>query len=422
MEQYLPYLNWIDHQQHHMKELVISLCNINSHTMNYKGLEEVLKELKKAFEVLKGEMKEVELAPRTIVDEHGKIVQVPLGKALHITKRPNAPIKMLFAGHMDTVYPKNSTFQHVVEQDGVRLLGPGVADMKGGLVVLLTALQAVEKSPYAANIGWEIIINPDEEIGSPGSSSLYKEAAQRNHLALLFEPAHADGAIVSSRAGSMKLTVIVRGRAAHAGRDFAKGRSALFAIAPLIVDLEKLNTLKPDGDEVQNFEDQVIVNCGELTAGSGHNVVPELAILRINVRANNPQLLSATKERIESLIKKHQVRDGIFMELHDDGINPPKMVDYGTEKMVEYLTHAAKELGIQLKTKPSRGASDGNLLSSCGLACIDTLGVIGANIHTHNEYMLIDSLVERAKLAALFILRVGAQEYQFDSTKSPIAL
>lgn len=422
MEHYLPYLQWIDHQRDHMKDLVVAWGNINSHAFNYAGLEEQMKALKKSFEVLGADMKEVDIAPHTVVDDHGNNTRMPLGKALHMVKRPDAPIRILFGGHMDTVYPKNSTFQRVVEQDNLRLLGPGVCDMKGGLVVLLTALQAVEKSPYAHKIGWEVIINPDEEIGSPGSHSLFQDAAHRHHLGLLFEPSHSDGSIVTKRAGSMKLSIIVKGKAAHAGRDYAKGRSALFAIAPLIVDLEALNTLKPNGDEGVNFDEQIIVNCGELRSGSGHNVVPDLAVLRVNVRAAKPDLLKTVKAQIQELVKKHSTRDGIWIELHEDGTNPPKMLDFGTEKIIEWLGFCAKDLGMTLTGKPSRGACDGNFLASCGLSTVDTLGPVGGNIHTHNEFLLIDSLPQRAKLAALLVMRIGAGDYVFDAPKTVIAL
>ena len=422
MQHYIPYLQWIDHQRQTMKELVQSWGNINTHATHYAGLQEQMKALKKSFKSLGGSIKEVDLPPHTTVDDHGNNMRVALGKALHITIRENAPIKILLAGHMDTVYTKQSTFQKVYDQDDVRLHGPGVCDMKGGLVVMLTALEALEKSPYAANIGWEVIINPDEEIGSPGSHEIYREAAARNHLGLLFEPSHMDGSIVSSRAGSMKLSIVVKGKSAHAGRDYAKGRSSIFALAPLIVDLEALNTLKPNGDELGNFDEQVIVNCGEVHSGSGYNVVPDLAVLRINVRAARPDILMNVKAKIESLVQKHSTRDGIWIELHEDGINPPKLLDAGTQKIIEWLSQTAKDLGTTLTFKPSRGACDGSFLASCGLSCVDSLGVIGGNIHTHDEFMLIDSLTSRAKLTALLLMRLGAGDYVFDPSKTVIAL
>jgi len=410
MEPYLPYLQWLDHQRQAMKELVMKWGNINSHTFNYEGLELQLKALKDAFKVLEADIKEIKLATQHVVDDHGKKSTRPLGKALHFIKRPDAQVKVLFGGHMDTVYHKDSPFQKVVDEDNIRLHGPGVCDMKGGLVVLLYALQALEKSPYASQIGWEVIINPDEEIGSPGSRTLFEEAAKRHKFGLIFEPSHQDGSLVSSRAGSMKLSLIVKGKAAHAGRDFAKGRSALFAAASFITDLEQLNTLKPNGDEVENFENQVIVNCGEMRSGLGHNVVPDLATLRINVRSGSPEKLRDTKKAIEELVKKHSARDGIWMELHTDSASPPKVVDKNTKQLLDDLTKTASDLGITLTTKPSRGSCDGNFLAGAGLATVDALGVIGGNIHTHDEFLLIDSLPARAKLVALFIMRLGVSQ------------
>ncbi len=417
MDHYLPYLDWLNHQKEHMKDLVTTWGNINSHTFNYQGLEKQLNLLKKSFQLLEAEVKEIDLPQQHIVDEHGSKSTRALGKALHFVKRKDAHQKVLFGGHMDTVYPITSKFQAVTEKDG-KLLGPGVCDMKGGLVVLLYALQAFEKSPYAKEVGWEIIINPDEEVGSPGSHKLYEEAAKRCKLGLIFEPSHSDGSLVSSRAGSMKLSVVVKGKAAHAGRDFAKGRSALFAAASLITDLEKLNTLKPNGDEGENFEDQVIVNCGEIHSGHGYNIVPDLAVIRINVRAASLNKFQEVRKKIDELVKKHSERDGIWMEIHEDGKSPPKELDSKTKELIEHLSVCAKDLGYELRTKPSRGACDGNFLHAAGLSTIDALGPIGANIHTPDEFLVIDSLLERAKLVALYLMRLGAHEFTFEKEKT----
>jgi glutamate carboxypeptidase len=188
------------------------------------------------------------------------------------------------------------------------------------------------------------------------------------------------------------------------------------------VDLEALNTLKPNGDEVQNFDDQVIVNCGEIRSGTGYNIVPDLAILRINVRAAKPEKMAEVKEQITNLVHKHSTKDGIWMELHEDGLNPPKTLDAGTKRLVEWLFKCSEDLGESLTLKPSRGACDGNFLAHSGLSTIDTLGVIGGNIHTHNEFLLIDSLPKRAKLAALLLMKIGSLDFELDAPKKSIAL
>lgn len=424
MQHYTPFLLWIDHQKDHMVELVTKWSNINTHPTNLSGLELQMQELKKGFEVLEGQYEELKLPPYTSIDDHGNKVSVNLGKALKITKRPKAPIQLFFAGHMDTVFTKNSTFQSVKAQEA-KLFGPGVCDMKGGLVVLLKALQALEKSPYAEKIGWQVLINPDEEIGSPGSKGLFEEAATQHHLGLIFEPAHSDGAIVTTRAGAMKLTIVVRGKAAHAGRDFAKGRSALFAAANLVVDIEKLNTLTPAGanDTPEDvLGDHVIVNVGELHSGSGFNIVPDLAIIKINIRSGNADKMQEMKGKIEELVKKHSLRDGIWMEIHASHTVLPKVVNQGAERLIDWLTSCANDLKITLKGRPSRGVCDGNTLAAGGLATVDTLGPIGGNIHTYDEFVLIDSLPQRAKLCALLLMRLGNGEYVLESPHSTIQL
>ncbi|MFI5344377.1 MAG: hydrolase, partial [Chlamydiales bacterium] len=369
--------------------------------------------LKKDFEPLEGVMQELVLPSYAIIDERGNKTSVPLGKALHITKRSDAPIKILLGGHMDTVYSKNSSFQKVIEIDEKKLGGPGVCDMKGGIAVLLIALQALEKSPYASKIGWEVIINPDEEIGSPGSFEIFERAAKRNQLGLLFEPALADGSIVTERSGSMNLVVVVKGKAAHAGRDFEKGKNAIFAGAALVHDIEKIN-IAPDNSAT--------INIGEFRSGNSFNIVPDLAIIRINVRAPLPDTMQNIKAEIQRLASIHSTRDGISIELIDQTIRFPKKVDAATEKIMGWLNSCAQEFDISLSYKSTRGASYGNILSSAGLPTIDSLGVMGGEIHTHNEFLHVDSLTEKAKIVALLLMKIGNGEFNLQSPQRAIAL
>ena len=142
---------------------------------------------------------------------------------------------------MDTVYAVDHPFQKSVRIDDKILRGPGATDAKGGIVVMLVVLQAFERSPWAEKVGWEVLINPDEEIGSPGSAPLLIQAAKRNHLGLVFEPSLPDGNLVGARKGSGNFTVIARGKAAHAGRDPQLGRNAIDALARFIVALASLD-------------------------------------------------------------------------------------------------------------------------------------------------------------------------------------
>lgn len=231
MVDYATHLDWIKGQQDHMVSLVERWAAVNSGSRNTAGLNTLLDLLIDDFSTLGGEMRSPSLPPQTMVDSRGEPTEVPVGKALSIVKRPSAPLKVFLGIHYDTVFQADHPFQECSRIDRDRLKGPGVADAKGGLAVMLTALEALERSPWTQNIGWEILINPDEEIGSPGSAELLRAAAKRNHLGLLFEPALPGGALVSSRRGSGNFTVVVRGRAAHAGRNPGEGRNAIHLLA-----------------------------------------------------------------------------------------------------------------------------------------------------------------------------------------------
>lgn len=410
MMHYDPYLQWIDHQKEHMIKLVTTWSNINSHSMNVEGLAKQFEALKEQFSLLGGDLQDLTLPPFQHIDSNGNTVTEPLGKALLIIKRPHAKVKILLSGHMDTVYHKNSSFQKAKQIDETKISGPGVTDMKGGLVILLTALQALEKSPYASHIGWEVLITPDEEIGSPGSKTILERSAKRNQIGLVFEPAFPDGALISERGGSVNLTLVVHGQAAHAGRDFDKGASAIYAVAPLIAELETLNT------------PEITINVGELSSGHSFNIVPDLAIVKINIRSHSKELMGKTIAKIEDLVLRYGKKAGISMELHTGSARQPKLMDAETEKFLSWLDECAKAIDISLPRRKTRGVSDGNTLAMHGLATIDSLGGIGAEIHTSNEYLLIDSLTKRAKLIALFLMKVANAEFEILHKAPPIAL
>jgi glutamate carboxypeptidase len=277
------------------------------------------------------------------------------------------------------------------------LSGPGVADAKGGLVVMLTALRALERSSVASKLGWEVALNPDEEIGSPGSSRLLEEAAKRNHFGLVFEPSLPDGSLVGARKGSGNFTVVVRGRAAHAGRDFHLGRSAILTLADFITKL----------DASQSDFPGVTINCGRIEGGGALNIVPDLAIGRFNVRVTSAEDQSAVKRRINDLVQQASQRDGISVKLHGGFHSPPKPLDPKSSKLFDLAVACGKELGLNLQIHPSGGACDGNRLASAGLPVIDTLGPRGGNLHSDQEYLVIESLAERAKLTAMVLMQLA---------------
>jgi glutamate carboxypeptidase len=318
---------------------------------------------------------------------------------------------------MDTVYGEDSPFQSVRVMDEGRINGPGVADAKGGLVVMLVALECLERflggSGSAArhpSLGWEVLINPDEEIGSPGSKPLLLEAAARNNLGLLFEPALPDGSLVSERKGSGNFTVVVRGKAAHAGRNPQDGRSAIIAAAQLVLALQQLAA---PGTPARHLAG-VTINVGAIEGGGAVNMVPDLAILRTNVRVPTGGGVAAqtVEEEIRKLAASFQ-RDGISIAVHG-GITspptPPASPSSPTASLMQQITRCGAELGLKLAWHPTGGACDGNRLAAAGLPCVDSLGVRGGEIHSPGEFLWVESLAERAKLVGLLLMKLASGE------------
>jgi len=385
----------LDAQKEKMVKQLTLWANINSHSDNLQGLAKMLKVLEKSFFTLKGFSERIPLDPRPILSPLGKIVMQPQGEALHITKRSHAPIQVFLGGHMDTAYLLSHPFQSVNHVNENILQGPGVADMKGGLLIMLTALQVLENHPAAKNIGWEVLINPDEEIGSIGSEWLFRAAAQRNHLGLIFEPAFADGGLVSSRKGSMNFSVKAEGRAAHAGRDFDKGCNAILALAEYIIQASRLND--PDKG--------ISINPGYIQGGGPVNIVPELAICRFNARAIHKVDFEHLQKNLTKLIENKG--EGLTLHYHQESNRKPKIFDPKSAHLFEMINSCAKEQGYTLLHSPSGGVCDGNILAEEGMPVIDTLGAIGGNLHTADEYIYIDSLVKRSQLVGLFLIKLA---------------
>src|SRR5688500_1647898 len=247
---------------------------INSGSRNLDGLAIVCARLAAAFADLPGEIAMRDPTPVEAIDAAGNPYEVPHGRNLHIKVRPDAPVQLLFTGHMDTVFGADHPFQSLSWlEPGAVLNGPGVADMKGGIAVMLAALKAFEASPLAEQLGYEVVINSDEEVGSLGSAALIAEAARGKRAALTYEPSTLpDGTLAGARPGSGNFSFTIRGRSAHAGRNPEEGRNALVAAADLAL---RLNAAIGPG---------LKVNPARIEGGSPNNVVPDLAVLRVNLR------------------------------------------------------------------------------------------------------------------------------------------
>lgn len=389
MKPYDEYLLGLEKEE--MVAELIQWVNINSSTDNIVGLAKMLARLKAAFSPLNCTMKEIPLPPYQTLDDHGNLKEHPLGNALFMQKRPEAPIQVFLGGHMDTVYPAHSPFQKAERVGDDVLNGPGVTDMKGGLMILLKTLETLEKTPFAKKIGWRVLINSDEEIGSPGSAGILKEMAKECTLGLIFEPALPNGSIVNERKGSLNFSVVSKGKSAHAGRDFHSGKNAISSLCRFIIEIEKLT----------NIETGVTVNVGKIHGGGPINIVPDLASCGVNIRMASAEDLPKIKEHLEKLVQEQ----GLILHINCE--RPPKPFESKHQPLFSALKVCGHDLGLKMHFQSSGGVTDGNLLFAAGLPCIDSLGAFGGEIHTHHEFLYIDSLVEKTKLASLFLMKLG---------------
>ena len=368
---------------------------VNSGTRNLAGLATMAGLLGDAFASLPGEITLVEPTPVDSVGADGVVSAIEHGRHLHLVVRPDAPVRMLFTGHMDTVYPVDHAFQSLQWLDDGRLNGPGVADMKGGLSVMLAALQAVEASPLAARIGYEIVINSDEETGSFSSAALLERAAHGKVAALTYEPALADGTLAGARGGTGNFSIIVHGRSAHAGRNPEDGRNALVAAADIAVRLSKVRGPR------------LAVNPARIEGGGPNNVVPDLAILRINFRPATLDDIARARSHIDSVVAMVAAEHDVQIEVHGSFNRPPKPIDASAARLFDLVKSSGTDLGLDIAWKATGGVCDGNNIAAAGVPVVDTMGVRGGAIHSTDEFMIPDSLAERAALSAVTILRIA---------------
>jgi len=380
----------------------IGWCAINSGSRNLDGLSHQHDVLQGVLAALPGEVESLPLEPSERVTDAGDIRQDEFGAALRVTVRPDAPVQVVLTGHYDTVYPATSPFTTVTPREDGALNGPGIADMKGGISVMLAALEAFEAHPDRDRVGYRLLLSPDEEIGSLGSAPLLAELGRIGHVGLTFEPAMADGALASSRKGSGNFHILVKGQAAHAGRDFASGRNAVAGAAQIAAALHALN----------GERDSVTVNVAQISGGSPLNVVPDTAVVRFNVRVPDQASAEWVRNEIERIVIAEPLtgQHGLKVSLHGGFTRPAKPLDASQQALLEAVRAAGALLGQEIAWKPSGGVCEGNNLHAAGLPNVDTLGVRGGDIHSENEYAWPQSFVERAQLSAMLLMKLASGE------------
>ncbi len=368
---------------------------INSGTGNLAGLNTVAGLLADAFSALPGAVRLVDPDPVESVTSSGAVLTVERGKHLHLSVRPEAPVQVLLTGHMDTVFAADSPFQSLKWLETGVLNGPGTADMKGGIAVILASLSAVETSPLAARLGYDVMINSDEETGSHASARLIETLAAGKMAALTYEPALPDGTLAGARPGSGNFSITLHGKAAHAGRNPEDGRNALIAAADLAL---RLNTAKAPG---------LKVNPARIDGGGPNNVVPDLAILRVNLRPLTPEDMANATEIIRSTVSAIEKEHGVHAHVHGGFNRPPKPISSSAEALFHLVKDCGTDLGLDLAWRATGGVCDGNNIAACGVPVVDTMGPRGGAIHSDAEFLIVDSLAERAQLSTLTLLRLA---------------
>jgi glutamate carboxypeptidase len=367
---------------------------VNSGSRNLPGLKTMAGLLADAYSALPGELALVAPDPVEIVDPDGSVRPVEHGAHLLLTVRPNAPVQLLFTGHYDTVFGADHPFQSLRWLDDGRLNGPGTADMKGGLALMLAALKAVETTPDAARIGYQVMIDSDEEVGSPSSAALIARCAQGKAAAFTYEPALPDGTLAGARAGSGNFSIVITGRSAHAGRNPEEGRNALLAAADLALRLEK--AIGP----------RLSVNPARIDGGGPNNVVPDHAVLRVNFRPHSPEDETRARSHLDSTVALVAAQREVQIHVHGGFGRPPKPLDPAAERLFRLVKDCGADLGLEVAWRATGGVCDGNNIAAQGVPVVDTMGACGGAIHSEDEFLIPESLPERAMLSTLAILRL----------------
>lgn len=372
---------------------------VNSGSRNREGLDAVRALLTEAFTVLPDAPVEIPLKPTVEVAADGRVSETHSAPALAVIVRPQAPVQVVLTGHYDTVYPADSRFQTVVTRPDGALHGPGIADMKGGISVMLAALEAFEAHPDSGQVGYRVLLSPDEETGSLGSAPVLAEFGRLGHVGLTYEPALSDGTLASGRKGSGNFHIKVAGRAAHAGRDFAIGRNAVTAAARIAGVLDALNGVR----------EGVTLNIARIDGGAPLNMVPDNAVLRFNVRFPDAEAAAWLQGKIEAALDAGR-GDGLSVELHGGLTRAAKPFNAAQTALFEKVREVGALIGQDIGWKPSGGVCEGNNLFAVGLPNVDTLGVRGGDIHSEAEFAWPDSFVERAQLSALILMKLASGE------------
>ena len=317
------------------------------------------------------------------------IPQEKYGDMLIASAPGGAEPRILLAGHMDTIFPADSPFNGWREDDRF-FYGPGVIDMKGGLVAGIFALKALAALGLLRELPVTWLFNSEEEVGSPVSRSLFRAEAGRAAMAFVLECGGMRGQVVTGRKGRLGLRLFARGRAGHAAKVVAGKKSAILDLSRIIVELEEMNGLFPG----------VSVNVGQVAGGIVPNCVPENACAEIDVRFPSNEGAAFFHERLDGLMERRKAA-GMELSVETVSETPVMEATAGNKALFAVVAEEARKLDIPILEHFRAGVSDANTIAQAGTPVIDGLGPIGEHDHSDREYMVRESLRQRSALLAL---------------------
>ena len=302
--------------------------------------------------------------------------------------------RLLLIGHMDTVFEAGTAAERPFKVDGDRATGPGVSDMKGGLLAGLHGLAALRSLDRRPSVTF--VANPDEEIGSPFSTAHIRELVPEHDAGLVLECARANGDIVSARKGIADYEVTITGRAAHAGVEPEKGRSAILEAANQVLALHALNGRWPSAT----------INAGVIDGGTRPNVVAASCRMEIDLRAASVSEFEMAAAEMEGIVT-HPTVEGVSATIRQAAFHPPMERTPGNARLADLAIAIAAELGFELRDALTGGASDANTTTAAGLPTLDGLGPVGGDDHSADEWLDLTSVVPRTTLLAALMDRVA---------------
>lgn len=380
-EQVKAISSYLDGKVEELEFLLSTLVNIDSGSYDYGGVARVIQTLAVSLKEIgyQVDIKKTSEAPNLVTKKFG-----------------TGEKKILLVGHADTVFERGTALSRPYKIEGDKIIGPGVSDMKAGLVTIVYALKALENIHFTGYREITVIIGGDEEIGSPSSKQIYENEAADADACFVFEPGRADGSLVSARKGVGSFNLTLLGLPAHAGESPEKGASAIKELAHKILALEKLNELYKG----------VTLTVGIISGGTRANVIPEKATAEIDVRLPDLQTAHEIIDRIKEICKR--TADSRIQVILEGELNRPPMIKTeGTEYLLNIVKDMGSILDMEITDTTTGGASDGNFIAALGVPVLDGMGPTGDNYHRADEFIYRKSLLQKTKLTALTLCKLG---------------